>query len=91
MGKWSFTEHPRSVGETYGEHFLTALGFGARMLGGGLACLVHAVLPFLCTRTGSNTIGMLHDRMIANRSRLGNGSLEGRHPSRGELTLRSGS
>ena len=65
----SFTQHPREVGETYGQHFLVATGFGLAMLVGGLACLVHAVLPFLCTRTGSGTIRRLHDQMVANRAR----------------------
>ena len=65
----SFTQHPHEVGETYGEHFAVASSFGAAMLLGGLACLVHAVLPFLCTKTGSGTIRRLHERMITNRVR----------------------
>lgn len=65
----SFTEHPNQVGETYGEHFMVATRFGGAMLLGGLACLVHAVLPFLCTSTGSQTIRRLHDRMVVNRVR----------------------
>ena len=64
----SFTAHPRDVGETYGEHFGVAMGFSAAMIAGGLACAVHAVLPFLFTRTGSQTIRRLHDRMVANRA-----------------------
>jgi hypothetical protein len=39
------------------------------MIGGGIACLVHGLLPFLFTTVGSRTIGVLHDRMIANRRR----------------------
>ena len=39
------------------------------MIGGGIACLIHGVLPFLFTTVGSRTIGALHDRMIANRRR----------------------
>ena len=62
-----FTRHPATVGETYGQHFRAALGFAARMLIGGLACLVHAVLPFLFVRTGSGIIDELHDRMVVNR------------------------
>ena len=65
----SFTQHPHEVGETYGEHFAVATGFGFAMLRGGLACLVHAVLPFACTSTGSRTVRTLHDRMVANRVR----------------------
>jgi hypothetical protein len=63
----SFTEHPHAVGESYGEHFVVAGSFGVAMLLGGMACLVHAVLPFLCTSTGSRTIRGLHDRMVVNR------------------------
>ena len=64
----SFTSHPRAVGETYGEHFGVAIGFSAAMIAGGLACAVHAVLPFLFTSTGSQTIRRLHDRMVQNRA-----------------------
>lgn len=69
MARISFTEHPASVGETYAEHLRAASGFGIAMVGAGLACLVHALLPFLFVTTGSRTIGALHERMIANRRR----------------------
>lgn len=65
----SFTDHPHQVGETYGEHLVVASRFGGAMLLGGLACMVHAVLPFLCTSTGSGIIRRLHDRMVVNRTR----------------------
>jgi len=65
-----FTEHPATVGETYGQHLVSAAGFSMRMLAAGVACLIHALLPFLFVRTGSNTVAKLHDRMILNRSRL---------------------
>ncbi len=69
MAKVSFTEHPEAVGETYVQHLGVATSFGARMILGGLACLVHGILPFLFTSTGSRTIVGLHDRMVANRAR----------------------
>jgi hypothetical protein len=62
-----FTEHPASVDETYLEHLATALSFGVRMLLAGLACLVHAVLPFTFTKTGSIAITHLYDSMVTNR------------------------
>jgi hypothetical protein len=65
----SFTKHPSSVGESYGEHFAVASSFGGAMILGGLACLVHAALPFLFTRTGSQTIARLHERMVSSRRR----------------------
>lgn len=68
MRRFSFTEHPASVGETYGEHFRVASSFGASMLLGGAACIVHAVLPFVFISTGSNTVRRLYDRMVVARA-----------------------
>jgi hypothetical protein len=65
----SFTKHPSAVGESYGEHFVVATSFGAAMILGGFACLVHGVLPFLFTSTGSGTIKRLHERMVLSRHR----------------------
>jgi hypothetical protein len=62
-------DHPRSVGESYGEHLLVAGGFGMAMIGAGLACMVHAIVPGLFARTGSATIETLHGRMVRNRRR----------------------
>ena len=64
-----FTDHPASVGESYAEHLATASGFGLRMVLAGLACMVHALLPFLFVKTGSVQISTLHDKMLANRRR----------------------
>jgi putative acetyltransferase len=67
MARLSFTQHPASVGESYSEHLRHAAGFALSMIGGGLAVLVHAVLPFLFTRTGSGVIADLNTRMITAR------------------------
>ncbi len=64
-----FTDHPASVDETYGEHLVMASSFGFRMVLTGLACLVHALLPFLFVKTGSAMITTLHDQMVTNRNR----------------------
>ena len=66
----AFTDHPTSVGESYGEHMGQALCFGTRMVFAGVACLVHAVLPFLFVRTGSQAISELNERMILKRTRI---------------------
>jgi hypothetical protein len=63
MIKRIFLDHPANVGETYSEHMLVAGSFGIAMLAGGLACLVHALLPCLFTATGSGIISRLHRRM----------------------------
>jgi uncharacterized circularly permuted ATP-grasp superfamily protein len=64
-----FREHPASVGETYVEHFGVATSFGFTLVKAGLACLVHAVLPFLFTTTGKRAIEDLHRRMVTHRDR----------------------
>jgi Family of unknown function (DUF6356) len=58
-----FTDHPRSVGETYGEHMRVALSFAGPLATAAAAALVHAFLPFLCVKTASQTIKSLSDRM----------------------------
>ncbi len=63
-----FKDHPASVGEGYFEHMFFAGRAGLRLVGAGLAALVHAVFPFLCERTASNLIIAMHDDMVARRS-----------------------
>ncbi|MGH6694637.1 DUF6356 family protein [Sphingopyxis sp.] len=63
-----FTEHPATVGESYFRHFSEAASFSGAMLVGSIACLIHALVPGLCVRTGSGIIAKLHDRMIVNRA-----------------------
>jgi hypothetical protein len=63
-----FTDHPASVNETYFQHMAQAFGFGARMMVGGLACLVHGFFPWLCLTRGSDTIRLLHRRMVTHRA-----------------------
>jgi len=65
----AFTEHPRSVGESYWQHMGASLSFSGQLLLAGLAALVHSVLPFMLVKTGSRMVSRLHDRMVANRVR----------------------
>jgi hypothetical protein len=67
MAKISFTEHPASVGETYFQHMGMASSFGVTMIAAGVACLVHAVLPFAFVKTGSDAITTLYRRMVTHR------------------------
>ena len=69
MARWSFTQHPASVNETYLEHMAVAGSFGWRMLTASLACFAHALVPFAFEKTGSTAIRELHERMVANRVR----------------------
>lgn len=62
-----FTAHPASVGETYSGHLRAACGIALRLLAGGVACLVHALLPFLLQRAASDCIRELHERLTVRR------------------------
>ncbi len=73
-----FTEHPASVDETYTEHMGVAFSFFLRMFPASLACLVHAFLPFLFVKTGSNAIAELNERMVVSRRRHEPGRLAAR-------------
>ncbi|HEX4268231.1 MAG TPA: DUF6356 family protein [Steroidobacteraceae bacterium] len=63
-----FLQHPQSIGESYLEHQRHALGFGFSLLFASLACFIHAMVPGLCVRTGSDAITRLHDRMVVHRT-----------------------
>jgi hypothetical protein len=48
--------HLRENGETYVEHLRFAATIAMLSIGAGLACLIHALVPALCTTTASRTI-----------------------------------
>lgn len=58
-----FTSHPNSIGETYWQHFCFATKTGAKLVYGGLACIIHGIFPFLFATTGSDTVLGLADCM----------------------------
>ena len=60
-----FLSHPRAVGESYCEHFATAARFGLVMILGGVACVVHAIIPALFVRTASDAVKKLYGQMKA--------------------------
>ena len=71
-----FLDHPADVGESYGEHLREASRFGLAMIGGGIACLVHAVVPALFETRGSTTIARLHDKLVRKRVARRNAAIE---------------
>ena len=62
--------HLDSVDETYVQHMIHALSFTAAMFRGSLYCLVHAFLPFVFEKTGSQIVTRMYDRMVINRATL---------------------
>ena len=58
-----FTDHPRSLGMTWGSHGVGAVKIGAELIGAGAACIVHAIVPNWFTGTAGRTVVRLHDVM----------------------------
>jgi hypothetical protein len=67
-----FQEHPRSLGMSWAEHGIGAVVIGARMVGAGLACMVHAAIPALFTETAGRTVMSLHDYMMRRKAGAAN-------------------
>jgi hypothetical protein len=57
------TEHPQSVGETYGQHFRFAMGFAGWLSLAAGAAAIHAVLPFAFQHTASSILRRLCARI----------------------------
>ncbi len=57
-----FTKHPKDIGESYLKHLFEALYLFARLTYSGLVMIIHAFIPFLFTKTASNTIFYFHER-----------------------------
>ena len=66
-----FVDHPKSVDESYGEHFMVAGRFGGTMIWGGMKALVHAFVPGWCMTSGSDTIKRLYHIMVEKRRAKG--------------------
>lgn len=56
-------DHLDDVHESYAQHLCFAAWFGLRMIGGGVAAILHGLFPAIFQRTGSTTIFALHDEM----------------------------
>ena len=67
-----FRDHPQSLGMSWADHGVGAVVIGARMVGAGLACIVHAVVPGLFTETAGRTVKSLHDHMVNRRAGAAN-------------------
>ena len=61
--------HLRLAGETYIQHMRFAVLVGFITIGAGLACIIHAIVPALCERTCSRTLGQLGE-LLADRGQL---------------------
>ncbi len=71
LGRW-FWEHPRSLGMSWAAHGAGAVAIGARMIGAGAACVVHALIPGLFTQTAGKTVERLHQQMTHRKAGAAN-------------------
>jgi hypothetical protein len=63
-----FLDHPRELGLSWASHGGGAIRIGFRLIGAGVACLIHAVVPGLFTQTAGRTVSDLHNHMLSRRS-----------------------
>jgi len=59
-----FFDHPRSVGETYWQHFRAAGKLWLKMVGATSALAVHAFVPGVFKTTASSLIEKCHGDMV---------------------------
>jgi hypothetical protein len=67
-----FLEHPRSLGMSWAGHGAGAVKIGARLVGAGIACLVHAVVPGWFTQTAGKTVTGMYDHMMGRKAGAAN-------------------
>jgi hypothetical protein len=61
--------HLRDAGEGYWQHFRFATTFGLLAVAAGLAALLHAIIPGVCTHTASRIVRHL-GLLIEDRSKI---------------------
>ena len=67
-----FLQHPRSLGMTWAGHGAGAVLISARLVGAGIACLVHAVVPGVFTQTAGKTVTRMYDHMMRRKAGAAN-------------------
>ena len=58
-----FVQHPHSLGMSWAEHGIGAAAIGATLVGAGVACLVHALVPGWFTQTAGKTVTRIYDHI----------------------------
>lgn len=67
-----FREHPGSLGMSWGAHAAGAVGIAARLIGAGVACLIHAIVPAWFTQTAGKTVTTMYDEMARRKAGAAN-------------------
>jgi hypothetical protein len=63
-----FTGHPRSLGMNWLGHGVGAVRIGGELIGAGLACMVHAIVPGWFTQTAGKTVTRIHSHMVSRKA-----------------------
>ena len=67
-----FMEHPRSLGMSWAGHGIGAVKIGATLVGAGLACMIHAIIPGWFTQTAGKTVTHMYDHMTKRKAGASN-------------------
>ena len=67
-----FADHPRSLGMSWASHGVGAVKISAELIGAGLACLVHAIVPGWFTQTAGKTVERMYDHMVKRKAGAAN-------------------
>ncbi len=67
-----FADHPRSLGMSWASHGAGAAVIAVRLIGAGIACLIHAIVPAWFTQTAGRTITDMHDEIARRKAGAAN-------------------
>ena len=63
IGRRLFTDHPRTLGMSWARHGAGAAKIGFVLVGAGIACLVHSIVPGWFTQTAGKTVTNIYGEM----------------------------
>ena len=63
LGQRLFTDHPRTLGMSWVVHGVGAAKIGVVLVGAGIACLIHAIVPGWFTQTAGKTVSNIYGDM----------------------------
>jgi hypothetical protein len=67
-----FIEHPQSLGMSWASHGAGAAIIGAKLVGAGVACLIHSVVPAWFTQTAGRTVTDIYDDIARRKAGAAN-------------------
>ena len=59
--------HLKDVNETWGEHWSSTMKYGFMLLGLFFICIIHAFIPFICTKVVTRTIIKIQNDILCRK------------------------